>query len=258
LKIEKKLYIHSKIKIPIYFSDSLEAIGYNYHLHFIILRQLGSYRLHYIMDEYRTHFYRANLPHLQPLGGTFFVTYNLSGCIPIEVIELWNEEYKKTKKEIKSKENAKWNELDNLNKRNFVKRDKFLDTLKTGNFYLKQDAVAKEAAQSWHFWDTKKIDLLAYCIMPNHVHVVFRLFDNEEIKQDVYLNQIMHSVKGFSAKKCNQVLGLSGEFWQHESYDRLVRNDTELKNIIHYILENPVKANLCKDQKDWKWSYQKP
>lgn len=209
------------------------------------------------MKELKTDFYRAKLPHLQPLGGTFFVTYNLSGCVPMEVIYKWEEEYKMAKKQIQANKNAKWNELDNLNKRDFARRDKFLDTTKTGKFYLQQDEVAEEVTKSLHFWDTEKLELLAYCVMPNHVHVVFRLFDNEEITKEVYLSQIMHSIKRFSAGQCNKILGLEGEFWQHESYDRLVRNETELKNIIHYILENPVKANLCKTQKDWKWSYQK-
>ncbi len=209
------------------------------------------------MNDLKRDFYRANLPHLQPLGGTFFVTYNLSGSVPMHVIEKWEEEYKIDKKKIKENKNAKWNDLDNLNKRYFLKKDKFLDETKNGKFYLQQDKIAEEVISSLRFWDTKKIDLLAYCIMPNHVHTVFRLFDNEEIEQSIYLTQIMHSIKLFSAGKCNKILGLKGEFWQHESYDRLVRNDTELKNIIAYILDNPVKANLCESPKDWKWSYEK-
>lgn len=120
---------------------------------------------------------------------------------------------------------------------------------------MKSDTLAKIVADSLHHWDGRRLELMAYCIMSNHVHVVFRLFDASEIKKPFYLEQIMHSIKLFSARECNKLLGESGEFWQSESYDRLVRDDEELKRIIRYVLNNTVKAGLCREIKDWKWSY---
>ena len=91
--------------------------------------------------------------------------------------------------------------------------------------------------------------------MSNHVHVVLRLLNDTEIENPWSLDKFMQSIKSFSAKKCNTLLGQEGRFWQEESYDRLVRDDVELRRILIYILNNPVKAGLCQQMKDWKWSY---
>ena len=42
---------------------------------------------------------------------------------------------------------------------------------------------------------------------------------------------------------------------QHESYDHVVRDGEELDRIIAYVLNNPVKAGLVKNWRQWKWSY---
>ncbi|MFT5915955.1 MAG: REP element-mobilizing transposase RayT [Flammeovirgaceae bacterium] len=77
-----------------------------------------------------------------------------------------------------------------------------------------QDAVAQAVADSLHYWHEKRIELYAYCIMPNHVHTVFRIFEEQESECVAYLQQIMKSIKSFSAKEANKVLNTSGQFWQ--------------------------------------------
>jgi len=200
-------------------------------------------------------FYERNLPHVQPLGGTFFVTFHLHGSIPQAVLQLWKEELIAAKAQLSQVSSDFQNDLEILWKKDFLKRDKYLDTLQTGTFYLKDERIAKVVADSFHFWDNKLLELYAYCIMPNHVHVVFRLFDETETEKPVYLEKIMHSIKLYSANECNKLLDRSGAFWQHESYDRLVRDDQELRRIMTYVLDNPVKAGLCSKMADWKWSY---
>jgi REP element-mobilizing transposase RayT len=91
--------------------------------------------------------------------------------------------------------------------------------------------------------------------MSNHVHAVFRLFDKNEVEKPKYLEDIMHSIKRFSAYEINKILNRSGHFWQVESYDRWVRNDEEQHRIIEYVLNNPVKAKLCQKPLDWKWTF---
>jgi putative transposase len=55
----------------------------------------------------------------------------------------------------------------------------------------------------------------------------------------------------------NKLLKRKGIFWQHESYDHVVRDQDECSRIIRYVLENPVKAGLAGSAGEWKWNYYK-
>lgn len=105
--------------------------------------------------------------------------------------------------------------------------------------------------------------------MPNHVHQVFTpivgrdlsrpenqsvLDMNVELRFPI-VTDILRLIKGSTARECNKILNRSGAFWQHESYDHVVRDHNELLRIVDYVLNNSVKANLCKEWEDWQWSY---
>ncbi|MDZ7716548.1 MAG: transposase [Balneolaceae bacterium] len=114
-----------------------------------------------------------------------------------------------------------------------------------------------------HFHDQKNYDLYAYCIMSNHVHLVFKILDkvdkhssSEENKYSV--TKIMQSIKSFTALECNKILNRKGAFWKTESYDRVIRNQDELENTIRYTLNNPVKAGLVEYWEKWPFTYCKP
>lgn len=53
---------------------------------------------------------------------------------------------------------------------------------------------------------------------------------------------IMHSLKRYTARESNRLLGREGQFWQHENYDHVVRDEAELNRIVRYVLNNPVNA----------------
>jgi len=93
-----------------------------------------------------------------------------------------------------------------------------------------------------HF-EGKRYDLLAWCVMPNHVHVVLKTRPGES------LEKILHSWKSFTAHEINKRNGTSGTIWQKESYDHLIRDGDDLRNQVEYVLDNPVKAGLG----DWEW-----
>ncbi|MAU00364.1 MAG: hypothetical protein CL608_24750 [Anaerolineaceae bacterium] len=61
----------------------------------------------------------------------------------------------------------------------------------------------------------------------------------------------MHSLKRYTAVEANKVLGRQGQFWQHESYDHIVRDEAELQRIRQYVLNNPVKAGLVDSAEQW-------
>ncbi|MCF7885747.1 MAG: transposase [Candidatus Marinimicrobia bacterium] len=95
-------------------------------------------------------------------------------------------------------------------------------------------------------------DLLCYCIMPNHVHVIFTLSEGENS-----LAKTMFSIKRYTAGEANKTLNREGQFWQHESYDHIIKNEKVLSNIINYVINNPVDAGLVEKWQDWEYSYLK-
>jgi REP element-mobilizing transposase RayT len=143
--------------------------------------------------------------------------------------------------------------LDFEHRRFFARWDKELDK-GLGPVWLSNPAVAALVAECLRFHDGTRYILLAFCVMSNHVHVVFTPLLRED---GTYysLAQIMHTVKGYTAGRANRLLGRSGAFWQHESYDHVVRDAAELDRIIAYVVNNPVKAGLVSQGSDWPWTY---
>ncbi len=69
------------------------------------------------------------------------------------------------------------------------------------------------------------------------------------------VTKILQDMKKYTARECNKALNGSGAFWQHESYDHVIRNSESLRRIVNYVLNNPVKAGLADKQEDWKFNY---
>ena len=201
-------------------------------------------------------FYRRNLPHVQPRGASFLVNFRLAGSLPTEVIKKLAEESLKLDQNltvIKNK-NEKIQFRDKEHRKLFGKWDDALHNSKTGPFWLKDERIAQVVVNSIMYHDSEWFDVLAYCIMPNHVHLVLAPYESSNFA-DFGLTKIMHNIKRNSANQANKILGRMGSFWQHENYDHFARDEKELERIVKYVLYNPVKANLVKNQSDWKWSY---
>ncbi|GAB3793201.1 transposase [Spirosoma humi] len=210
------------------------------------------------MNEPYRDFYRTKLPHIQPLGGTFFVTFRLADSLPQSIKKALQEEFDWQYKQLLTQPDSNPDQLDKLHRQFFGRYDRVLDKIDNGPHYLRLDAIAHIVANALHYFDEKKCDLIAFTIMSNHVHAVFTLHSASEAKPSITLDKVMHSLKSFTANKCNELLDRTGAFWEHESYDRLVRDRNELCRIVQYILQNPVKAGLCQRWQDWEYSYIKP
>jgi putative transposase len=197
-------------------------------------------------------YYRRNLPHYHPPNSIYFVTYRLAGSLPAHLLKELKEQENLLQKQILKiqNENEKTKRFNEARKKYFAKFDELLDKIVGGPKWLADTSIAQVIADAIVFRDKKEYDLITYCVMPNHVHMVISL---EEYNNS--LSKILKSLKSFTARKANRILKRSGEFWTHESYDHVVKNGEELKRIVFYVMHNPVKARYVAEPKEWKWSY---
>lgn len=127
--------------------------------------------------------------------------------------------------------------------------DRLLGEATTGPTYLNQHAIAQMIVEAVHFNSRvlRHYELHSYVVMPNHVHLI--------VTPAVPVPKLTRSLKSITAKRANQLLGLTGQgFWQDETYDRVVRNTLEFERIRAYIEANPVAAGLVREREEFPWS----
>lgn len=194
--------------------------------------------------------YFRHLPHYQPPGATLFITFRLAESLPKDLLDHLITESKRLETEIEQIPdlNQRKQSLQALYKKSFAKWDSCLDAVKSGPTWLAQPDIAKIVISEIKMNAGIQYELAAYCIMPNHVHMVITPLRTE----DSYfpISRIMQMIKGRTARKANLILGRQGQFWQHESYDHVVHDNAELERVIHYVINNPVRAGLPA-----QWSY---
>jgi len=239
-------------------------------------------------------FYKRKLPHYVPEEGVFFITSRLAGPLPKNIIKKTleqKEERKRYYSGIKYLKIRRQKYIENQ-KLYFYEFDNVLDVFSNGPFWLANHKIASIVVEALHYRDQKVYDLYAYSIMSNHIHIVIKpivrqhamlskvnnketIDENEQLNKLSYisnnlssigrkkpspyvLGDIMESFKGYTAFECNKILHRKGQFWHHENYDHVIRNQEELIRIVKYILNNPVKVGLCKRPDEWKWNYYNP
>jgi primosomal protein N' len=112
---------------------------------------------------------------------------------------------------------------------------------------LKLSPAAQGAAlDACHHWHAKKIKCFIACVMPDHVHMLIQpLPIQERGKEGVHsLAEILHSIKSFSAHAANKLMKRNGPLWQEESFDRMIRSESDLHEKWNYIWNNPRELGL--------------
>jgi REP element-mobilizing transposase RayT len=129
----------------------------------------------------------------------------------------------------------------------FLAMDRLLDNERNGRSYLRQSEIAKMVVDAIRFRNGGAYELHRYVVMPNHVHMLITPHES--------LSKLTQSIKRFTAREGNRMLALTGRpFWQDESYDRLVRDQSEFRRIAFYIEMNPVRAGLAATPEAFPWS----
>lgn len=185
----------------------------------------------------------AYLPHWTREGATYAVRFRLNDSLPRNVLESWEFE----RQDIIGTANQMGHPLtpheeERLDGLFSKKVDKYLHQ-GAGKCCLREDRIAKIVADALAFFDGSRYRLFAWCVMPNHVHVVLQPMNEHD------LPGILHSWKSYTAKEINRVLGTKGQLWETEYYDHLIRDARDFHAQIEYVLTNPQRAGLI----HWKW-----
>jgi REP element-mobilizing transposase RayT len=179
--------------------------------------------------------YQRHLPHWRQEGATYAVTFRQADSIPQEQLQslkrwraIWEKQHPEPRSEIT------WMQLaQEITKRT----DRWMDE-GYGSCVFREARFAKMMSNSLlHFQDQRHFTS-CFVVMPNHVHVVIRPMTGFE------LEDCLQRIKQYVATHVNKDLHRHGPLWEEESYDRIVRDEEHLWNVVQYIGRNPKKAGI--------------
>jgi REP element-mobilizing transposase RayT len=176
------------------------------------------------MIEHKGWHSRGYLPHFDSSETVQFITFRLADSLPRHLIEA-----------LRAEDDA------------VALLDRELDA-GFGACWLRKPEIADMVQEALLHFDADRYRLLAWCIMPNHVHVVLEMLDHHS------LSAIVKSWKSFTSRRANAHLGRAGSFWEADYFDRYMRNEKHLLQTIEYVEHNPVKAGLVDVPTAWRWS----
>jgi REP element-mobilizing transposase RayT len=171
---------------------------------------------------------RGELPHLYKEGCSYFATFRLWDAVVPSAARI----DKKVLHKMSAREIATATE----------------PPLRLGSCVLARSEIASIVQGAICHFHAQRYFLSAWCIMPNHVHVVVTPMAGHSP------SAIFHSWKSFTAHRANNLLQAKGTFWERESFDHLIRSADQFEGFVDYVEKNPVAAGLCRSPADWPFS----
>lgn len=181
---------------------------------------------------------RGYLPHCDYPGLIQSIGLRLFDCVPSPVIQRWIQELAATAER-------------GLRKKLCQQIDRYAD-MGYGSCFLADARIAKIIEDALLQSDEERYCMLAWCILPNHVHVLAVANDQQS------MSSIMQNWKSFTAHAANQKLNRGGEFWFPDYFDEFMRSTSQLEATIAYIENNPVYAKLSAGAAEWQFSSAAP
>jgi len=181
---------------------------------------------------------RGYLPHYDDIQKFQAVTFRLADSLPAQTLaglEAELERHPPSKRDAQRRKSL----------------DQWLNN-GSGCCALRHPQVAKVMQETLLKFDGARYRLIAWCIMPNHVHTL--------IQAETNLARLVQSWKSFTgrwalARNLDLQLGIpSHRFWMPDYWDRYIRDPEHFSKVVDYIHQNPVAADLCQKAEDWLWS----
>jgi REP element-mobilizing transposase RayT len=175
------------------------------------------------------------LPHWQQEGAIYFITFRLADAVPHRLRIQWESEreaWLRVHPEPWSTQTER-----EYHARFSSAIERWLD-VGHGSCILRRPDCAEIVAEALHYFDDKRLALISFVVMPNHVHALF--VQNVEWP----LEKVLRSWKSFTSRKINSLLRRDGSLWQRDYFDRLVRDEKHFASCVRYVRRNPAKAHL--------------
>ncbi|MFI4892252.1 MAG: REP-associated tyrosine transposase, partial [Phycisphaerales bacterium JB058] len=106
------------------------------------------------------------------------------------------------------------------------------------------DSERQQVLDACFHWHDKRITTHLAVVMPDHVHLIITPKQRDD-GMWWRLEDILHSIKSYTANEIHSARNASGSLWQDEYFDRIIRDQDEFVEKWNYILNNPVKAGLA-------------
>ena len=193
-----------------------------------------------ILPEPKGWYSRGYIPHVDVPGLIQHISIHLAGSLPRSAIQ---------------RIQARLDLLpDSERKRELRKQANVLLDKGLGACWLGKPQYATIVEQSLQFGDGQRYRLLAWAIMPNHVHALV------ETQSDWRIHKVVQAWKRHTTREITQSMSRSSvkevpnKIWHRGYWDRFVRDDEHLIAVTRYIEENPVRAGLVAINEDWPWN----
>ena len=191
---------------------------------------------------------RGYVPHIESHLLIQHVCYHLADSLPREVVDGMWAELEETPPSLRNAE---------MEKRAMAYMD-----AGHGSCVLREPELAEVVQDTFLVFHGKRYTLHAWCVMPNHVHVLFQPLEGWT------MSRIVASWKSYTGRRisewrqANSPVGLGpggpkgdpNRVWQRGYFDRYIRNAGHYANVVEYIHENPVKSGLVGRAEDWPHS----
>jgi REP element-mobilizing transposase RayT len=214
---------------------------------------------------------RGYMPHVNSPELVQHVSYHLADSLPKEAVAAMDAEMKSLPPKLRDAEKEK-------------RIAGYLD-VGHGSCILRVPELADMVQETFTHFAGDRYHLHAWCVMPNHVHVLFQPTNGWT------MSKIVGSWKSYTGRRISEYAkahgwgaGLSAALgrdsasatlgrvhagttlgrgepsinatrvWHREYWDRYIRDHAHYVNVVNYIHENPVKAGLVKEAGDWRWS----
>jgi REP element-mobilizing transposase RayT len=184
---------------------------------------------------------RGYLPHRDYGSALQALTFRETDCLPKHVVDGW-------KTELQQLLESPHEEIQTKAKKKLAHRIARYEDAGHGTCLLRRAEFAEIVQDCLLDGHQVKYQLIAWCIMPNHVHVLIK--QNKEQS----LGKIVQRWKGRSARRINLALEKKGPLWAKDYFDRVIRDEDHFWNAISYIHCNPIRAGLVNKSEEWSFS----